>query len=42
MEGKSVLFNALGGIDLMPICLKEKDPHKLVRIIKWYKYLYLI
>ncbi|CAD8124597.1 unnamed protein product [Paramecium sonneborni] len=34
MEGKSVLFNALGGIDLMPICLKEKDPHKLVRIIK--------
>lgn len=30
MEGKSVLFNALGGIDLMPICFKEKDPHKLV------------
>lgn len=30
MEGKSVLFNALGGIDLMPLCFKEKDPHKLV------------
>lgn len=34
MEGKSVLFNALGGIDLMPICLKEKDPHKLVQLIQ--------
>ncbi|CAD8092608.1 unnamed protein product [Paramecium primaurelia] len=35
MEGKSVLFSALGGIDLMPICLKEKDPQKLVKIIRF-------
>ncbi|CAD8106348.1 unnamed protein product [Paramecium primaurelia] len=35
MEGKSVLFNALGGIDLMPICFKERDPHKLVQLIRF-------
>ena len=34
MEGKSVLFNSLGGIDLMPICLKEKNVDKLVELIQ--------
>jgi malate dehydrogenase (oxaloacetate-decarboxylating) len=26
MEGKSVLFKSLAGIDVMPICIVEKDP----------------
>jgi len=25
MEGKSVLFKLLGGVDLVPICVEEKD-----------------
>lgn len=33
MEGKSVLFKTLGGIDVVPICMKEKNPHNLVRLI---------
>ncbi len=31
MEGKSMLFKYLGGVDAMAICLKTKDPDEIVR-----------
>ena len=34
MEGKSCLFKLLGGVDLVPICIEEKDPKKLISIIE--------
>jgi malate dehydrogenase (oxaloacetate-decarboxylating) len=34
MEGKSVLFKCLGGMDVVPICLKEKDPKKVIRLVR--------
>lgn len=34
MEGKCILFKALGGVDAFPICLNTKDPDKIVEIIK--------
>lgn len=26
MEGKSCIFKQLGGVDVVPICIQEKDP----------------
>ena len=34
MEGKGILYKYLGGVDAFPICLAEKDPDKLIEIIK--------
>lgn len=34
MEGKCALFKKFGGINAVPICLDEKDPAKLIEIIK--------
>lgn len=34
MEGKSVLFKSLAGIDVMPICIKEKNPQEAVKVIR--------
>jgi malate dehydrogenase (oxaloacetate-decarboxylating) len=34
MEGKSVLFKSLAGIDAFPLCLSERDPVRLARIIQ--------
>ncbi|EGR27409.1 malate dehydrogenase, putative [Ichthyophthirius multifiliis] len=34
MEGKSCIFKQLGGVDLVPICIQEKDPKKLINIIE--------
>jgi len=34
MEGKALLFKYLGGVDAFPICLKEKDPDKIIAIVK--------
>ena len=34
MEGKALLFKYLGGVDAFPICLKEKDPDKIIEIVK--------
>ncbi len=31
MEGKSILFKYLGGVDAFPICLKTKDPEEIIR-----------
>ena len=33
MEGKSVLFKTLGGIDAMPICLKTQNTEELINLI---------
>lgn len=34
MEGKSVLFKSLAGIDVVPICIKEKDPKEVIKVVK--------
>jgi malic enzyme len=34
MEGKAVLFKSLAGIDVVPVCITEKDPVKVIRILK--------
>lgn len=31
MEGKSILFKLFGGVDIVPFCIDETDPKKLVR-----------
>ncbi|HIC99900.1 MAG TPA: NADP-dependent malic enzyme, partial [Piscirickettsiaceae bacterium] len=34
MEGKALIMQQFAGIDAFPICLDEKDPDKIVEIIK--------
>lgn len=34
IEGKALLFKALGGIDAFPICLNTQNPDEIIRIIK--------
>ncbi len=34
MEGKSVLFKELGGVDSFPICVKTKDADEIVKIVE--------
>ena len=34
MEGKAMIFKYLGGVDAFPIMLKEKDPDKIIEIVK--------
>ena len=34
MEGKSILFKYLGGVDAFPICLDTKDPEKFIETVK--------
>lgn len=33
MEGKSLLFKYLGGVDAVPLCLNTRDPDELVRTV---------
>lgn len=35
MEGKSLLFKYLGGVDAFPICLGTKDPNKIMDAVRW-------
>jgi malate dehydrogenase (oxaloacetate-decarboxylating) len=35
MEGKSLLFKYLGGVDAFPICLNTKDPDEIIQAVKW-------
>src|SRR6056297_2269308 len=37
MEGKSLLFKYLGGIDAHPICLDTKDTEEIIQAVKWLK-----
>lgn len=37
MEGKSLLFKYLGGIDAHPICLDTKDTEQIIQAVKWLK-----
>ncbi len=34
MEGKSILFKELAGVDAVPLVLDEKDPKEIIKIIK--------
>jgi malate dehydrogenase (oxaloacetate-decarboxylating) len=34
MEGKSMLFKYLGGVDCVPICLDTKDPDKIIETVR--------
>lgn len=34
MEGKSLLFKYLGGVDAVPLCLNAGDPDELIRTVK--------
>ena len=34
MEGKSLLFKFLGGVDAVPLCLNTKDPDELIRTVE--------
>jgi malate dehydrogenase (oxaloacetate-decarboxylating) len=34
MEGKSLLFKYLGGVDAVPICLDTKDPETIIETVK--------
>ncbi len=35
MEGKSLLFKYLGGVDAYPIVLDTKDPDEIITAVKW-------
>ncbi len=35
MEGKSLLFKYLGGVDAYPICLGTKDPQQIENVVRW-------
>lgn len=37
MEGKSLLFKYLGGVDAYPICLDTKDPEEIIQTVKFLK-----
>ena len=34
MEGKSVLFKILGGINAFPLCIDTKDKEEIIRFVK--------
>lgn len=34
LEGKSLLFKYLGGVDAVPLCLDTKDPEDIIRTVK--------
>ena len=34
MEGKSVLFKVLGGINAFPLCIDTKDKEEIIRFVK--------
>ncbi|MCJ7562657.1 MAG: malate dehydrogenase, partial [Thermoplasmata archaeon] len=34
MEGKSLLFKYLGGVDAYPLCLGTKDPEEIINTVK--------
>ena len=35
MEGKSLLFKYLGGVDAFPICLGTKEPTEIMSAVRW-------
>lgn len=35
MEGKSLLFKYLGGVDAFPICLGTKKPEEIMEAVRW-------
>jgi len=37
MEGKAVIFKALGGVDALPLCLKTQNPDEIIKIVQALK-----
>ena len=35
MEGKSMLFKYLGGVDAFPLCIGTKNPEEIIQAVKW-------
>jgi len=35
MEGKSLLFKYLGGVDAFPLCIATEDPDEIITFVKW-------
>lgn len=35
MEGKSLLYKYLGGVDAFPLCLNTKEPEEIIQAVKW-------
>ncbi len=35
MEGKSLLYKYLGGVDAFPLCVGTKDPEEIIQFVKW-------
>jgi len=35
MEGKSLIFKYLGGVDAVPICLQTDDPDQIIQAVTW-------
>jgi malate dehydrogenase (oxaloacetate-decarboxylating) len=35
MEGKSLLYKYLGGVDAFPICLNTKEAEEIIQAVKW-------
>lgn len=35
MEGKSLLYKYLGGVDAFPICVDTKEPEEIIQFVKW-------
>lgn len=35
MEGKSLLYKYLGGVDAFPICIDTKEPEEIIQAVKW-------
>ncbi len=35
MEGKSLLFKMMGGVDAIPLCVSTKNVNDIVQIVKW-------
>ncbi|NAL78229.1 hypothetical protein DYY65_08275 [Nitrososphaera sp. AFS] len=31
MEGKSVIFRTMGGVNAIPLCLDSQDPDEIIR-----------
>eukprot|EP01059_Diplonema_ambulator_P007082 TRINITY_DN16612_c0_g1_i1.p1 TRINITY_DN16612_c0_g1~~TRINITY_DN16612_c0_g1_i1.p1 ORF type:complete len:495 (+),score=147.02 TRINITY_DN16612_c0_g1_i1:49-1533(+) len=34
MEGKAMLFKEFGGVDAFPLCIAEKDPEEIIKLVK--------
>jgi len=38
MEGKSVLFKVLGGINAIPLCISTQNKEEIIKFVKYLSY----